>query len=505
MIARIKALPLFVILMGMGSFAMLIPALHAGAIHDLPTARVFLYMGLLFIIFTSIMAIATANYEARNEAGSHLLSLVICFAVLPIMLAVPLHQSVTTASFGDAYFEMVSSITTTGATLYSDPSAIPESVHLWRGLVAWMGGFFIWVSAVAILAPMNLGGFEVLNNQRRGSETSVGQITEVADGSERLMRATERLFPIYGGLTAALWIGLIIAGNTPFVALLISMATFSTSGITGSVGFGASGAGGVGEFLVVIGLFFALSRLTFSGDIRSRTPKSMAKDPEVRFATFLMLAVPSAIFMRHWFGAFEEEAIQEADQAFSALWGGFFMVVSFLSTTGFVSSSWEMAGNWSGLATPGLFTLGLAMIGGGVATTAGGVKLLRVYAIYKNGQSEMERIVHPSSVSGSGADVRHLRRQGAYISWIFFMLFALSVGFVMLLLAATGLAFESAFVLTISALSTTGPLANVVTETPISYALLSPAAKFVLGAAMVLGRLETLAIIALLNPDTWRR
>lgn len=84
------------------------------------------------------------------------------------------------------------------------------------------------------------------------------------------------------------------------------------------------------------------------------------------------------------------------------------------------------------------------------------------------------------------------------------MLFALSITGVMLLLAFTGVQFETAMVLAVSALSTTGPLATVAAETPISYGGIPDSAKMVLAAAMVLGRLEALAIIALLNPEFWR-
>jgi len=117
----------------------------------------------------------------------------------------------------------------------------------------------------------------------------------------------------------------------------------------------------------------------------------------------------------------------------------------------------------------------------------------------------MERLLHPSSVGGGGREARRIRRKGAYISWIFFMLFAISIAVVMLLLSLTGVQFETAMVLSVSALSTTGPLANIAAETPISYAGIPEPAKLILAAAMVLGRLEALAIIALFNPEIWRK
>ena len=181
-----------------------------------------------------------------------------------------------------------------------------------------------------------------------------------------------------------------------------------------------------------------------------------------------------------------------------------FTILSFLTTTGFESADWQAAQNWSGLETPGLILLGLAMIGGGVATTAGGVKLLRVYALYLQGLREMERLVHPSSVSASGSKTRRIRRKGALIAWVFFMLFALSLTAVTLMLTGLGIVFQDGLVLAISALSTTGPLAQTAVEAPLDILAESNAVKYVLSAAMVLGRLETLAIIALLSPNQWR-
>jgi trk system potassium uptake protein len=187
-----------------------------------------------------------------------------------------------------------------------------------------------------------------------------------------------------------------------------------------------------------------------------------------------------------------------------AFWGGLFTVASFLSTTGFVSTDWDVARSWSGLEAPGLILMGLAVFGGGVGTTAGGVKLLRVYALFIHGKREMDRLIHPSSIGGAGPAARQLRRQGAPLAWIFFMLFAFSIALGMAAFALTGQSFENALVLTIAALSTTGPLVGVAGDTALRLDLLGDAAKLVFAAAMIIGRLETLALIALLNPDFWR-
>ncbi len=218
-----------------------------------------------------------------------------------------------------------------------------------------------------------------------------------------------------------------------------------------------------------------------------------------------MVVVTVLLFARHWIGAFEEDTVENLPAGLKALWGSAMTVLSFLTTTGFTSADWAESQAWSGLPTPGLILAGLAVVGGGVATTAGGVKLLRVYALYLHGEREMQRLIYPSSVGGAGEVARRLRRQGALFAWIFFMLFATSIALVMMALSLTGLDFETTTVLAVAALSTTGPLATVASEAPILWAALSPVAKTILAGAMVLGRLETLAIIALLNPDFWRR
>jgi trk system potassium uptake protein TrkH len=208
------------------------------------------------------------------------------------------------------------------------------------------------------------------------------------------------------------------------------------------------------------------------------------------------------IYLHHWVGLIDVGGA--APDPWRSLWGAVFTTASFLTTTGFISAEWEAARNWSGLTTPGLILMGLAMVGGGVATTAGGVKLLRVYVLYRHGQFEATRLVHPRLVSSPGHRARRFRMDAAYVAWLSFMLFAIAFAAGMLALAALGQPFEAAMVLTTAALTNTGPLVAVASAQPILPGMLDSATQTVLALAMVLGRLETLAIVALLNPDFWR-
>lgn len=507
--AMFAKLPMLVIVMGISAIAMLIPALHAATGQDFFVARVFLYSGLLFGFLTVFLGIAMAGRPSAGFARRHLLALLGLFALLPLMLAVPFHQAIGTTSFLNAYVEMVSSLTTTGATLFDKPGRLPDSVHLWRALVGWFGGLVIWVGAIAILAPMALGGFEVRAGQGTGNGgglvPGLHQITGVAGISERIRTYAARLTPVYTGLTLLLWVGLIIAGDSAFVAFNHALSTMATSGISPVGGLSGGGSGVAGELMIAIFLIFAISRLAFVREGRTGEAKNFLQDPEVRLAAAIIALVTGFLLLRHWVGAYQVANELDIMAGLNAAWGTAFTILGFLTTSGFESASWATARNWSGLQTPGLVLMGLALVGGGVATTAGGAKLLRVYALYKHSLREMGKLVHPSSVGGAGTEARHIRSRGAYLAWVFFMLMTMSLALFMLAFSLTGESFETSLVLSVSALTTTGPLAAVAAAEPISYGALSGAAKLILSAAMIVGRLETLAIVALLNPDIWRR
>lgn len=501
---RFLRLPLFLLIWSIASAAMWIPAAHALALNDHATSRAFFYTGILGLFFVALAGLSLGNRVPRYGMPGQLLSLLATFVILPLFLAIPVQESLRNTSFLNAYFDMVSAVTTTGADIYADPGRLPASVHLWRAMVAWLGGLLMWISASAVLAPLSLGGFEVTARGEPGGGSATPSQIQDADPKRRLIEIARTLGPVYAGLTIVLWILLMVTGETPLVGLSHAMSVLATSGISavGGVENGASGIGG--EMVMFLFMFFALSRLTFSDDTVTVGSGRLDKDPEFRTGLLIVVGMPLLLILWHWFNTFEVGAHGEPVQALRSFWGGLFTVMSFLSTTGFESADWQTSREWSGLQTPGMILLGLSVIGGGVATTAGGVKLLRVYALYLNGMREMERLVHPSSVSGEGSGNKRIQRNGAFVAWIFFMLFALSLALVSIALSAVGSDFEHSLILAIATLSTTGPLTEIAGNEPIVLTSLAPAAKFILCFAMVLGRLETLAIIALLSPNFWR-
>lgn len=500
-----EEVPFVVGLLGAVAGLCWLPAGHAAILRDSATAQAFFYSGLLLMVLTGFLAIAMAGPRAGRPARSQLVSLAAAYLGLPVAMALPVLAAVPDTTLTNAWFEMLSCFTTTGATVY-EPGRLPPSVHLWRALVAWLGGFFALLAAYAVLSPLNLGGAEVLSGRVPGRGSGgAAQITRLADMTERLNRHALDLLPVYAALTLGLWLLLLIAGEDGLLALTHAMGTISTSGITAGVGLSVTGSGLAGEGLILLFLILALSRRIWPRLPGMPRRGRVLQDPELRLAAAIVAAVVLVLLLRHLYRDVETRETETLAGMARAFWGAAFTAVSFLSTTGYESAFWTSARDWSGLGAPGLMLLGLAIVGGGVATCTGGVKLLRVYALVLHGQRELERIVHPSSVGGKGAERRRLAHDGAYMAWIFFMFFAIAVFLVMGALTLTGLDFTRALVFGVAALTTTGPLAAVAGGEPMAYAELGTGAKVILGGAMIVGRLEILAVIALLAPAAWRR
>ena len=238
--ATLRQFPAFVIVMLIASGLMLVPALHAAGLENWPIARGFLHNAVVFALFAVLLGLATMNRQPRVPARYLLMTLLLVYLLLPLVLAGPLVALAPGLGLAGAYFEMLSCLTTTGATLFERPQLIAEPLHLWRSLVGWMGGLMVLVSAFAILAPLNLGGFEI---SRSGDRFEGGRRGTIEEASARILRAAREIAPIYAGFTGVLALLLILAGDRPFLAVCHAMATLSTSGISPVGGIDGNPAG----------------------------------------------------------------------------------------------------------------------------------------------------------------------------------------------------------------------------------------------------------------------
>lgn len=501
---KLRDLPLFVCFIFATALAMLVPAGAGFGTGDSASGQGFLFAAIVTGICASFVAIATSGRDAARSGRNHLITILASFVCLPAIAAFPVMNAVAGVSFGDAYFEMLSALTTTGATIFDDPGALPLAVNFWRSLVGWLGGFLILLAAFSILEPMRLGGFELQANTF-GGRLGNSDIRSRHRGAPMLiLRTAAQIWPIYMGATGLLTFLLIVFGEDGFVAMCHAMAILSTSGISPIGGLAEAQSGFAGEVAILLFFGLALTHRAFSDRWRQTTQDRNSIDKEVKLAIIISLSITFLVFARHFALSLDLGAPDPA-AALRALWGILFTLVSFLTTTGFESGNWAIVPDWSGASVTGLVLLSVAVIGGGIATTAGGVKLLRVYALYMHGKREMERLVHPSSVGGLGTTARQVRREGAYIAWMFLMIFFLSIGVGAMLLALLGLDFEASLIMTVATLANTGPLIGYFGPDIPRYDALSGDARMVLNGLMVLGRMEALAVIALLNPEYWRR
>lgn len=545
MIQLLSRLPLVLLLALIAGAAMLIPAAQALVLRQYGLAIIFFDCAAAVALLVALIAIALAGTPTDSRIGrSHggLTSLMLSLTLLPGVLAWPVVLALPDTGYLNAWWEMLSCLTTTGATLY-DPAALPAPLHLWRGLAGWMGGLLTLAAAVAILAPLQVGGFELVSTPISHTPAAIGGTgaggrggrplpggprlrtarTAGDAGSLRLLRAMRALLPLYGGATVALWTGLTIAGEPGFAALMRALGTVSASGISAVPGPAGGQAGLAGEIMIMGVMLLALSRRFWPGGDALRTTRRLRDDPELKIAAAAVVSVALAVLVRQVVASAGQDAagpgaVVLIRDALAVFWGAGFTALSYLTTTGWTSQSWDGAVAWSGLQEPGLILAGLAIIGGGAATTAGGVKLLRIAALARHGGHEMEKIVHPAAVAGGGQTWRRLRTVGAFLAFVSFMLFAVGLAVVVLLVTMQRVEFETATVLSIAALSNTGPLMQAVAVSPAlggnagiagspweGWAGLPGLTKAVLAAAMVVGRLEIVAILALFSPGYWRR
>lgn len=488
------------------------PAILALIDEDYSTFRNFIYCGLLVVVFAIITGLASRNVRLGSASISRLIELVIVFVAVPALLAIPVNFIVESTSLIDAYFEMVSCFTTTGASVFYqvpneaiissvNESHISDSVSFWRAQVAWMGGLLIWIAAAEILSPLGIGGFEIIG-ERKPTNVAQSISAEQIEAKHRF-RGIWILSLVYSGLTIVLWLFLIGAGDQPISSLVSAMSTLSTSGITLAGGYSNPSNSLAGEVFIGAFLILTLSRLLVTALRWGPERVEGVFDREIRLAFILILI---SVLFSMFFQYQQLAAIRTWSQLVDillGLWGVIFSSVSFLSTTGFQPLYWSKVISFQPDNFVNIILVGLALVGGGVATTTGGLKLLRVDELLRFGYSELGRLAYPSTILAEQKLIGGGRGERIVLSGVFLMLFLIMLAFFSLILSLSGMGFEESMILSISSVTNTGPLANVSLGTGFSHSQLSDQIKLLLCLAMIVGRLELLALITLISPFIW--
>ncbi|MEM8623840.1 MAG: potassium transporter TrkG [Pseudomonadota bacterium] len=502
---------LFALAAGVLAVSMLVPLIFAMIEGDERIARAFLYAALFTGFSAAIMGVALASGRARRGPESEIVTLLALWLILPCFAAIPLVLLTPSLGWVGAWFEMVASLTTTGSTGYLEPTRVPEAIHLWRAVVSWLGGLLTLTAAYVILAPRRMGGFEVRTPTASAAGVDTGDVrlaelgAETPPVDERIHRAMRTILPVYIAMTVALVMLLGAAQQLSLSTIVHALGIVSTSGVSTGAPQTPHFENIPAEIIAAVFLVLAATARLYGKAATIGRDVPVRRDPELRLMALIVIVATLTLFLRHWTAALELEDGESAIDALSALWGIFFTTLSFLTTTGYEAAAWDSASAWAGLKNPTLLLLGLAAIGGGAATTAGGIKLIRAAALIRHGLREIDRLAQPNVVGGSGtgvgAGLRGLVGEGAFLGWAFIMLYAGAVLTVTLGLATSGLSFEPAFIAAVSAVSNTGPVFGAVAGGHESYALLDGAQRAWIAVGMVVGRMETLAVIALFRRD----
>ena len=443
---------------------------------------VFLETGVITIMTGGLIALSCSNgvKEGLTIQQTFLLTTGVWVA-LPVFGALPLMMGATQLNFTDAFFEAMSGLTTTGATVLTGLDNLPHGLLLWRGLLQWLGGIGIIVVAMVFLPELRVGGMQIFRSE--GFET-MGKILP------RAAEIASRISVIYVALTFACVISYATLGMGFFDALVHSLTTISTGGFSN---YDASFGTFTGPLEYVASVFMILAALPFVRYVQliNGNTNALWKDSQIRvfISTILLLVLVmwfelQRIFPHHW-----EQSFREA----------LFNITSIISGTGYASVDYM---TWGPFLITLFFFIGL--IGGCAGSTACSVKIFRYQLLFSSIRVQMQRIRSPNGIFVPRYDGRPVGPDvlGSVIS--FFVFFVVTLGVFSWGLGLTGLDFTTSVSGAAAALANIGPGLGDMIGPSGNFAGLNDAAKWMLSVAMLIGRLELLAVYAIFTVQFWR-
>jgi trk system potassium uptake protein TrkH len=479
--------PVFAVLGGvvmLFSMAMLVPLAFAWfggdaglSAYDEALAITFTCGALLFFICRR------ERRELRPRDGFLLVSLV--WTVLPAFGMLPLLLHIPGLSVTDAYFEAVSGMTTTGATVLTDLDKLPASINVWRCFMVLIGGMGILVLAVAILPLLGVGGSQVFKAETPGPMKD------------------EKLTPRIAGTARGLWtVYFVIALACMFAYRWAGMGwtdafmhMCSTMGLGGFAAYDASFAAFDSPaieavavvFMLLAGLNFALYFLVW----RQRSLRPLWRDAEAR--AYVALMAGSVLLVTIFLlanGVYPDFTTAFRYAAFN--------VVSIATTTGFATTDYAQ---WPIFAP--VFMLLLCCFATCAGSTGGGVKLVRALLLLKQAKREFRRIVHPRAIIPVKLGGTAVPNEILFSVLAFMLIYGVVLIGATMLLLASGLEVVTAFTAVVACINNTGPGLGQVGPAG-NFAGLTDFQTWVLTATMLLGRLELFSLIVLFTPGFWR-
>jgi trk system potassium uptake protein len=445
-------------------------------------------MGLTVIVGLALW-LPSRRRRRELQPRDGVLLVVLVWSVLPIFASFPLlgwaEQANVPMSYTDAYFEAVSGLTTTGATVMTGLDALPASVNVWRTFLQWQGGMGILILAVAILPMLGVGGSQLFRAEAAGplKDTKLTpRITQTAKG----------LWGVYFAFSlmcfGAYWVG----GMSALDAL---MHMFSTVSLGGYSSYDASYGHFRSPLLEAIAVFFMLlcscNFALYFIAARKRSLRPAWTDPELRATLTVMVGgvlLVAAVLVLH-----------DHYPPLTALRHAAFNVVSIASTTGYSTVDY--------LQWP-VFAPAFMLLLSGLATSAGstgcGIKMVRLLILVKQARRELTRIVHPRAVQPVTLGGRTVGTEIIFSVLGFMLVYGVSIIGLTMLMLLSDIDLVTAVSAVVASLHCMGPGMGSVGPAG-NFQHLSDYQTWVLTLAMLVGRLELLAFMVLFTPQFWRK
>ncbi|HBX35966.1 MAG TPA: potassium transporter [Pseudohongiella sp.] len=400
------------------------------------------------------------------------------FGALPFLFSLDVRLSVT-----DAVFESFSGLTTTGATVITGLDVLPKSILFYRAQLQWLGGMGIVALAVAVLPMLGIGGMQLYRAESPGPVKNDNLVP-------RLAETAKALWYIYLGLTVTCALAYWAAGMNLFDAICHSFTTVAIGGFSNydaSIGYFDSNIVNLiaVAFMFLAGINFALHFTAW----QRRSLIQYVRDPETKFYAAVLAGI--ALFTIIVLYATETYDMQ------NSFIHGLFQTVSIATTTGYTTADFNA---WP-YALPYLLIYA-SIIGACAGSTGGGMKVIRILLIFKQGIREVKRLIHPNAIISVKLGRRMVPDRVIESVWGFFAVYVMVYMALLIMLLAMGMEVLTAFSAVGASLNNLGPGLEGVAA---NYANISDPAKWVLCLAMLLGRLEIFTLLVLFLPMFWRR
>lgn len=440
----------------------------------------------IFVIFIAgmILWLPVRNVNRDMKLRDGFIVVVLFWVVLGTSGAIPfLLVEHLNMSLADAIFESLSGLTTTGATVITGIDDLPPSILFYRQLLQWLGGMGIIVLAVAILPILGVGGMQLYRAETPGPMKD-------AKLTPRITETAKALWYIYLGLTIACALAYLVAGMSLFDAISHSFSTVAIGGFsTHDLSLGYFDNPFVESIAVVFmflaGINFSLHFLAW----RHRNFKPYAFDSEFKLYALLTLGVCVICTIGLSITGYDGDWLH-------AMRLGVFQAVSIGTTTGFTTTEFQ---NWPGFLP--LLLVFASFVGACAGSTGGGIKVVRILLLGKQGWREIQRLIHPNAIITIKMGGRPVNDRVVDAVWGFFATYVAVFAILLLSAMGTGLDQVTAFSAIAACLNNLGPgLGDVASN----YGSIPDTTKYILGLAMILGRLEIFTLLVLLTPAFWR-